>query len=153
MLSACFVLFVTALPDSQVPSFPRTFFAEVGSTAVLNCSITPGRLLGQYFVRWRNGSLGGRSYREIPPAGVQTLPTSTPLDPRYSIDPESFSLIISDVQLTDSDPTYRCVLGLQDPRSSNRISTYERTQTTNLQLIVYSESLKCPNVMSHRAIL
>lgn len=116
---------------------------------MLTCSITPGRLLRQYFVRWQNGS-SGATYRDIPPIGLPTPPTATPPDPRYSIDPVTFSLTITDVQLSDSDSSYRCVLGVVDPRS-NRVFTYERTENTDLQLIVFSEFNETPYIYIYRS--
>ena len=123
-----------ALPD-DTPLNSRTFFAEVGTTAVLDCAITPGALAERYFVTWLNDT-SGIFYNLIPP----TLgSTPMPFDPRYSIESTNFSLLISDVQLSDSDSTYVCEVGVEDPQFDNRISYYTTTENTNLRLVVYRE--------------
>ena len=132
-----------ALPDdSQLTS--HTFFAEVGTTALLDCAITPGSLVEQYFVTWENGT-SGLFYNQIPPISSTT---ATPFNPRYFIEPTNFSLLISNVQLSDSDSTYRCFVGVQDPLFGNRISFYTNTENTNLRLVVYCEftSLATPSL-------
>ena len=89
----------------------------------------------RYFVTWLN-STSGIFYNLIPP----TLgSTPMPFNPRYSIESTNFSLLISDVQLSDSDSTYVCEVGVEDPQFGNRISYYTTTRNTSLRLIVYRE--------------
>lgn len=73
-------------------------------------------------------------------------PTTTPISPRHSIDPETFSLVISDAQLSDSDDSYQCVLGVEDPLQSGRTFTYEITESVEQRLIVFSKCLVCTSV-------
>ncbi len=129
----------TAYPNPQIPPSPqRTFFAEVGSTGVLNCSLAPGRFLGQYYVTWTNTSQGF-TYREIPRPSLSEVPTTTPFDPRYIINPVTFSLAISDVTLADSDPNFFCILGVEDPSKRQLELIWEQTLNVPLRLVVYSE--------------
>ena len=57
--------------------------------------------------------------------------------PRYNIDPSDFSLMISNVQRSDSFESYRCEVGVEDPRSPGGITYfYELTRDYNIGLKV-----------------
>jgi hypothetical protein len=60
--------------------------------------------------------------------------------PRYNIDPSDLSLMISNVQRNDSFESYRCELGVEDPRSPGRMTYfYELTRDFNIGLKVVSK--------------
>ena len=60
--------------------------------------------------------------------------------PRYTIDLSDFSLMISNVQQNDSFESYRCEVGVEDPRSPGRIIYfYELTRDYNIGLKVVSK--------------
>ncbi len=117
---------------NQDPVNPTSFFARAGETATLQCSIPPGRLIQRYFVTWRNGSEGGDILGQ-----VDTAFRFSVLNGRYSINPETFELQISNVQVSDSGLDYRCILGVRDTVNTQR--QYERTSTRSLSLTVYSK--------------
>ena len=137
------------MPDDNEVLVPRTFYAEVGTTAVLDCAITPGALVSQYFTTWRNGT-SGLFYDQILPMAT---PSTMSFDPRYSIDPMSFMLMISDVQLSDSDSAYQCYVGVHDPQANDAILYYENTGNFDLSLKVYSEFTNLLNGLLHSVLL
>lgn len=124
-----------ALPEDFTPAHPQIFIAELGSKAVLNCSISPGRLIQRYFVTWTNRT-SGRLYTEkrLSPPPINT-PTS---DPRYMINPSTLSLGISNVEFADADPNYICILGVSNPPDNTEFF-YEQTRHTSLELFIYSK--------------
>ena len=128
----------SAFPEPSEQVQPRTFFAQVGTTATLNCLIPPGNLIQQYYVTWRNGTTGP-VYREIPRPINSNIPTTPPPDTRYSIIKSTFSLQISNVQLSDSGNDYRCILGVEEVQGQRRAFIYTQTREVAIRLIVYSE--------------
>ena len=133
------VFILVVFPSAAIAASPRTIFAEFGTTAVLDCSLSPGRLVRQYFVTWQNGS-NGREYAGIQrPRLTQFQPTQTSSVSRYSVQPSTLALVISNVDLSDSDTTYRCVVGVEDPEDDSTAMIFDDTTTTDINLIVYSK--------------
>ena len=114
----------------------RTFFSEVSSTARLDCSITPGMALQQYFVTWRSAINDTIFYKSFPPSENRAPFVLDPL--RYSIDPRNFSLFINDVVLADETDQYLCTLAVEDPLV---MQTFDYTMTVDirLSLSIFSE--------------
>ncbi|XP_064398715.1 uncharacterized protein LOC135345243 isoform X2 [Halichondria panicea] len=122
-----------AYPDQFLsPNYERTFFAKVGTTARLHCSILPGALRAQYFADWRNATSSIEVARLDGPRA--SSPLSTTPDPRFMVDETTFALIIESVSLSDAG-NYQCVLGVRDPAGLPLI--YPQTETLNLTLVVY----------------
>ena len=122
-------------PPLPPPVAPSLFVAKVGSQARLECPHKPGALYNQYHGEWRNSSSvlldvqkpsSSFDRRYIP-------------DPRYSIDRESFSFVIDDVELCDSGSQYQCELMVENPQDDAIIHTYG--PSSDLQLLVYSKLL------------
>ena len=60
--------------------------------------------------------------------------------PRYTIDPSDLSLMIDNVQRSDSLESYRCEVGVEDPQSPSQMTyTYETTTNYNISLEVVGE--------------
>ena len=60
--------------------------------------------------------------------------------PRYSINPGDLSLTIRNVRLSDSLDSYRCELGVEDPRRpSGTTHTYPLTRNHDISLKVVGE--------------
>ena len=60
--------------------------------------------------------------------------------PRYTIDPSDLSLMIGNVQRNDALESYRCEVGVEDPRSPSRMTyIYESTTRYNISLEVLGE--------------
>ena len=137
MLWSSFLFAALPAVGNQAAVNPTSFSAKVGETAILDCSIPPGVLIEEYFVTWMIGPpLGGMIVGQILPSGTEMS------SDRYSVDPTTFALQISNVQLSDTQDDFRCVLGVrdvQDPQNIREI-TYEQTQTRSLSLTVYSKS-------------
>ena len=128
-------------------------YTLVGETARLQCGIQPGALLGQYFAKWFNGTTERTLYNYPTPSQQLINPSlETRESPRYTIDPSNLSLMIDNVQLNDSLGSYRCELGVVDPRSPGRM-TYIYTQTTghNIGLEVVGEYLHEENRRDRRS--
>ena len=118
------------------------FRGDSGTTIRLDCSITPGVEVDQYYVTWRSASDQGQVFYESLPPHFNRDPIN--VDPqRYSIDPRNFSLYIHDVTPADGAHEYICVLGVEDPSPDyfTRSLIYTRTQSMNLSLSVSSKSL------------
>ena len=114
----------------------RVFFSEVGSTARLDCSITPGMAVQQYHVIWRSALNDTVFYQSFPPSQNKA---PFVLDPeRYSIDPGNFSLSIGDVTLADETEEYLCILAVEDPIVMQSFR-YMRTESIRLSLSIFSE--------------
>ena len=130
--------FSSAYPTSDLrnvnPMIERTKYAITGGTAVLDCVITPGALLHHYYVIWRNGS---RNLFEQPLPSVRNSTIPNSVDPRYRLDPMNLSLIINNVQMSDSFNSYYCDLHVQDPRG---MTTYKYDIALNISLIVLCKS-------------
>ena len=56
--------------------------------------------------------------------------------PRYNIDPSDLSLMISNIQRNDSFESYRCEVGVEDPRSPSMMMTYFYELTRNHRIIL-----------------
>ena len=127
-----------AFPDSApIPPCDPVYFL-VGETARLECGVQPGALADQYFARWFNGT-SGRTLHNYPPPSRQSANPSLE-SPRYTIDPSDLSLMISNVQRNDSFESYRCEVGVEDPRSPGRTTYfYALTRIHNIGLEVIGE--------------
>lgn len=130
-----------AFPDSTAipPREPVHFL--VGETARLQCGIQPGALAGQYFARWFIGT-NERTLYNYPSPSLRLADPSQEISesPRYTIDPKDLSLMIGNVQRNDSLESYRCEVGVEDPRSPGRVTyTYELTMSYNIALKVVGE--------------
>ena len=135
MLMQNMLFLITALPNSNEPrSAPPTVYARVGSTATLDCSIQPGKLFRRYLANWYNGSNPSQQYARSSSSSLP--PSSTPS--RYSINPSTLSLTISNVSLSDSGSMYRCEVGVDTVVQPRRLY-YDRTRALNIMLVVYSE--------------
>ena len=117
-------------------------YAVAGESISLQCGIEPGALVGQYFATWLsvNGTSSQTLYRYPSPTERQLNPSVefTIDENRYGIDRNDLSLIIKNVQLSDSLLNYRCQLSVQDPRTNN-VRFYALTQSFDIQLIVVGE--------------
>ena len=109
---------------------PSPVYAIVGERVQLNCIISPGKLIKQYFIKWERTTQTIVSTRNLLP----------PLDDRYSVDPSDLSLIIDDVELEEASDAYQCRLTVEDP---NTMQTYEynnlQSNNNNIQLIILGE--------------
>ena len=106
----------------------------VGSTARLDCAITPGVLIEYYYVTWRNASDPSVMFYLIPPRNNESEPQEHhPLNHWYTIN-QNFSLFISNVGPADT-AEYQCVLGVVDP-SDFTAYNYTRTQNANIRFTV-----------------
>ena len=105
------------------------------------CGIQPGALVGQYFARWFNGTSERTLYNYPSPSQRSADPSLEMSDsPRYTIDPSDLSLMIGNVQRNDSLESYRCEVGVEDPRSPDRTThVYELTRSFNIGLEVVGE--------------
>ena len=120
-------------PLNQEPENPdEDYFAEVGDTAIVKCPIPPGRLLQQYTVIWRNATSGDAL------ATVSRSFTFRSHRQGFSIDPVTFALRISRVQLSDSGSIYWCQLGVVDPVTGNE-EFFRGIEEREQRLTVYSE--------------
>lgn len=139
------IIFLAVYPTPQIIPTSRTIFAEFGTTAVLDCSLSPGSLVEQYYATWLNGS-SDRLYAIIQrPFFTVNQPTTIPSSSRYFVEPSTLALVISSVLLTDADTSYRCVVGVEDPQNRNIAFTFQRTRNIDITLIVYSEYVNhCP---------
>ena len=110
----------------------------VGEMARLQCGIQPGALAGQYFARWFNGTSGRILYNYPAPSQRSANPSLEMSEsPRYNIDRSDLSLMISNVQRNDSFESYRCEVGVEDPRSPSRMTYfYDLTRDYNISLEV-----------------
>ena len=61
------------------------------------------------------------------------------VNPRHSVDPVTYDLVIDNVTLLDSAASYRCVLSVMDAQRGN-IYTYEASE--DLELLVYGERVE-----------
>ena len=130
-----------ALPDTREDPRPRTSYADVNLIGRLDCSITPGPILSHlYYVTWHNASDHSMIFYEMLPPRSTERRESTSLSDRYWIDPQNFSLFISDVEISDMDD-YQCVLGVVERRPGLAVTLHEytRTRDVNISLFVFSE--------------
>ena len=137
-----------ALSDNRIqPSARRSFSGDAGTDVRLECSITPGVVVDQYYVIWRSAADRGRVFYEL-------FPPSRDIDPinidrqHYTLNPEDFSLTIHDVTPADGAHDYMCVLGVEDTLATYT-TLYMLTENVNLSLTVFSKS--CSLTISLRA--
>lgn len=134
-----------SLPSPALPpptphlSEPPVVNVRLNTEARINCPHQPGALLEQYYITWRNSS-SNEILADIPNPGHAQVAPSIRRDPRYSIDETTLALVISNVTLLDSDPSYTCELGVVSPQEISRIFTYE--ESANIELLVYGKWLQ-----------
>ncbi len=135
----------TAWPNGMSESINRgPFHGDAGSTVRLDCSITPGVLVDQYYVTWRSASDRNLIfYQSFPP--FLNFDVNNRDSQRYLVDPGNFSLSIRNVTPADGAHDYVCVLGVQDTHEDLQFMNliYIRTQSVNLSVSISSKSL-CP---------
>jgi hypothetical protein len=119
-----------ALPFPRLREAPRTAFSKVGERARINCTETPGNLIRQYSITWRNSSSDDIL------ASVPFNGNADGVNTRYSVDQESFALMIENVTFRDSIGSYQCELRVQNIQDSG-IFSYGRSE--DLELLVYGE--------------
>lgn len=131
-----------AWPDDKIePNNTGPYYGVSCSTVRLDCPITPGVLVSQYYVTWLSASnLSLVFYQSFPPHSNRD-PFNTDSQ-RYSVDPGNFSLYIHDVKLSDAEHQYMCVLGVEDPLNVSQVLLYPRTESINLSLSIASKL--CP---------
>lgn len=116
-------------------------YAIVGETARVDCLISPGALLSHYAVTWLNGTQ--LLYRQsLPPRVNSTIS----IDRRYHLDPMTLSLLIDNVQFSDSLDNYRCELRVQNPINLMNTHVYEVARDVNIPLTVLGESLMVASI-------
>lgn len=127
-----------AIPtDTLLPSVQRQkkYYFTVGEMARLDCKIAPSRaLVHQYAVTWLKGD------RILYQQALPNMPenTSVSMDPRYSLDPTTLSLLIYPVKFTDGSPNYHCQLRVQDPNTMETF-LYRVTRNLNISLEVFGK--------------
>ena len=107
------LLFNTAFHRQDVP-ISREFAVEAGKEATVLCPVQVGRLYSCYYGCWLKGT---RSIANVPQPGRDCTPQD-PMSPdgKYTIDRETFSLIITNAQPEDSG-NYTCELMALNPAS------------------------------------
>ena len=131
MLSIFFFTY-TAYPLPQSLSPPPRVTVLAGDTVSLPPLISPGALTQQYYIDWRNAETLETVARIEGPRSQQLIePTE-----RYSVDPDTFALIIDSVRFEDRG-FYLGVIGVMDPAGSSFV--YTQTEMQNIELEVYGE--------------
>ena len=102
-------------------------------TVQLHPLVSPGVLIQQYFIDWRNATSSVTLTSIQGPRSQQTVEPNE----KYSVDPDSFNLNIHSVRFDDRGP-YMGVIGVMDPEG--QLFTYERTRDVEITLEVNSES-------------
>ncbi len=125
----------TAYPQQLVLPIPTTVMIKKGEEAVLEPLVSPGMLLGQYFIDWMNGSNTEALATIQGPRLSPTLLRS--VDSRYSVDPNTFALTIRQVSFSDRG-LYLGVVGVADPKG--QLFFYTQTQSMGINLEVYGET-------------
>ncbi len=127
--------FIAAHPDKIItaPINRGPFFGAVGTTVRLECSITPGVLVDQYYVTWRSASNQSLVFYQSFPPHLNSTPINIDSQ-HYSVDPGNFSLYIHNVTVYDRAHDYVCVLGVEDPMQTTEILVYTSTMSVNLTL-------------------
>lgn len=117
-----------AFPDMSVPS-SRTFYSNIWETSPLDCSIPPGKLINQYSVEWIDATNNTNKFYVLHPPYQQRRTERK--SERYDLDPNTFQLMIRDVQLSDGINPYLCILHVTDIMSGDETpNTYTYGQTT-----------------------
>lgn len=103
------------------------------NTVQLSPLESPGMLIQRYFIDWKNAT------SSVTLASIQGPRSQQSVEPneKYSIDPDSFNLIIHSVRYEDRG-SYRGVIGVMDPEG--QLFTYERTRNVEIILEVNSKS-------------
>ena len=132
--------YIVAFPDSRPIPRRNPTYAVIGETVTLQCGIQPGALPGQYFATWSNGTNSQTLYDYPTPSTRQVNPSLefNTDESHYSIDRSDLSLIIIDARLSDSLENYRCVLGVEEPRTDS-VEFYQLTRIYDIGLIVVGE--------------
>ena len=130
-----FVLIAYPLSSERVR--PNRITAVAGMDAALSPLISPGALIQQYFIDWESAATMATLARiQGPRSQVFSIEQSE----RYSVDPETFNLIIRSVTFEDSGH-YRGVIGVMEPTTGGQLFTYDQTQVRNITLEVYGEQV------------
>ena len=115
---------------------PRIVVVQEGTDAILPPLISPGALRDElYFIDWqmgRNGTL--ETLAQIQGPRIQS-PVTT-MDQRYSVNPETFVLMIQSVTFEDRG-IYFGVLGVRDPQGMEFF--YEELRSSGVTLDVYGK--------------
>lgn len=61
------------------------------------------------------------------------------VDPRYRLDPTTLSLLIDNVEFSDSFVDYHCELRVRDPNNTMSVYTYDVARSVNISLRILSE--------------
>ena len=107
--------------------------AIAGTNAELPPLISPGKLLQQYFIDWQDANSSQTIARIEGPRS--TIPLFEPNE-RYSVNPDSFVLMIDSVRFEDRG-SYLGVIGVMDPAGMS--FTYDQTRVRTVTLEVYGE--------------
>ena len=126
MTSLHFSLCSAAYPQADL-STPSFHAIQAGLVATIGCHVIPGKLSQYYSVTWRNGSL--------------TIATFDPRTSSRSVLPgyqlhDNFSLIIYDVQPSDSSASYQCSVTIDDPQITGT-SNVVYDQLVRITVVVY----------------
>lgn len=128
----------SAVPTgNEDTSETTTFYSNEGRTARIDCPIAPGSWIANYYVSWTSGGADpDRVFYQTSFVFSGVIQDSE----RYNIDPNSLSLLISNVTPGDMRFNYHCLLGVEpylgNP-SGSRI--YNNAGTIALELSVSSE--------------
>ena len=115
---------------------PDTVYAKVGESVQLDCPISPGALLQQYYVSWDESGTG--IYR------TQAQSSPVMIDNRYNLNRLTLSLIINDICLEDASDMYHCVIRVVDPETMMEYS-YNNLRTVPISLVVYGKRMTKKN--------
>ena len=126
-------IFTAAWPDDTNPINRGPFPGGAGSTVRLDCSITPGVVVDQYYVTWRSQT---QALYVLFPPHFNRDPFNIDSQ-RYSLDPGNFSLFIHDVTPADGTHDYFCILGVEDPHPDFRTRQFVYTQTESERLSLF----------------
>ena len=132
-MNICIIIINTAFPDSMFVEAPDTIYAKVGESVQLDCPISPGALLQQYYVSWDESGTGIYHTRAYQPSPVV-------IDNRYDLNRSTLSLIINDVRLEDASDMYHCVIRVVAPETTMEYS-YNNLRTVPISLVVYGKRM------------
>ncbi len=107
-----------------------------GRGAVIQPLTTPGMLVQRYYIDWKRS---GNVVAAI--QGPRTSPTVFNPDPRYSVDPDTFSLTIQSVAFEDRG-AYIGIVGVVEPEGAVLEDT--ATASQNISLEVSGKSIQLP---------
>ncbi len=133
-------LHLVAWPDDQIEPINRGAFRGAAKTTIrLDCSITPGVLVDQYYVTWRSASNQSLVFYQSFPPHLKRNPINIDSQ-HYSVDPGNFSLYIHNVTPADGAHEYVCVLGVEDPMDLDSTLLYTHTGNFHLSLCKFMSS-------------